>query len=147
MSNDFTIRVYALLFNEQNELLITQEEYRGVQFNKFPGGGLEWGEGPVDTIKRELKEELNVTGLSFSHFYTTDFFVESYFDTSTQVFSIYFRVNEVISKHELELDGEDTRLLGLSWINLSTLSKNDVTFPIDKKVVGLLLSELEALRQ
>ena len=141
MSLDFTIRVYALLFNEQNELLTTQEEYRGVQFSKFPGGGLEWGEGPINTLKRELEEELNLKDLTFSHFYTTDFFVESYFDTSTQVFSIYFKVNELINKNQIELDINDSRLLGLRWININSLSKKDVSFPVEKKVIGLLLGE------
>lgn len=142
MTTDFTIRVYALLFNEQNQLLTTREEYRGVQFNKFPGGGLEWGEGPIDTLKRELEEELNLKDLTFSHFYTTDFFVESYFDTSTQVFSIYFKVNEFIKSNDLALDSNDNRLLNLKWLDLKNLSSNDVTFPIDKKVVRLLLDEL-----
>ena len=139
MQNDFTIRVYALVTNQENEVLVMRETYRGIEFSKFPGGGLEWGEGILDTIKRELNEELNLSGLEFTHFYTTDFFVESYFDTSTQVISVYYKVRTPIAKNSLNIQVTDTRLLSYKWIAIDDLTDNEVTFPIDKHVVRLLL--------
>jgi len=139
MRNDFTIRVYALVANQENEVLVMRETYRGIEFSKFPGGGLEWGEGILDTIKRELREELNLSGLEFTHFYTTDFFVESYFDTSTQVISVYYKVRTPIAKNSVNIQVADTRLLSYKWIAFDDLTDDDVTFPIDKHVVRLLL--------
>ena len=37
----FNVRVYGLLINECNQILISDEEEYGVRFSKFPGGGLE----------------------------------------------------------------------------------------------------------
>lgn len=142
MQNDFTIRVYALVINHEQEILLMQESYRGIEFTKFPGGGLEWGEGILDAVKRELKEELNLTNLELTQFYTTDFFVESYFDTSTQVLSIYYKVAQPIAKESVQISIEDSRLLGCKWIALSDLCADDVTFPIDKHVVRLLTKAL-----
>ena len=61
----FTIRVYGILLNERQEVLLSDESYMGYRFTKFPGGGLEYGEGTVDCLKREIREEtgLEVTDL------------------------------------------------------------------------------------
>ena len=138
MTLNATIRVYALVFNEQNELLLLNESYNGIHFTKFPGGGLNFGEGTLDTISRELQEELNLKNLTYSHFYTTDFFVPSYFDSTVQVFSVYYVVDQTVPKTSIQVDKSDAHLHGVTWIPLDKVSTDDVTFPIDKKVAALL---------
>lgn len=136
----YTIRVYSILINENSEVLLMDESYRGIDFTKFPGGGLEWGEGILDCAERELREELSLENITLAHFYTTDFFVESYFDTTTQVISIYYKCAQSIQKDAVEMTKHDTRLLGMKWVPLAKLTTDDVTFPIDKKVVGMLIN-------
>jgi ADP-ribose pyrophosphatase YjhB (NUDIX family) len=136
----YTIRVYAIILNEVQEVLLMNESYRGIYFTKFPGGGLEWGEGLRDCVNRELEEELGLTNLDLDQFYTTDFFVESYFDTTTQVISVYYITAKPINKNSITLMDHDTRLISCKWVPLQKLRPNDVTFPIDKKVVEMLLS-------
>jgi len=138
-NHDYTIRVYAIILNEENEVLLMDESYRGIYFTKFPGGGLEWGEGLRDCIVRELDEELGLKNVSLEQFYTTDFFVESYFDTTTQVISVYYKTSIPVSKRSIKLADHDTRLIGSKWVPLGKLSAADVTFPIDKKVVRMLV--------
>ena len=138
--HNYTIRVYAIILNEADEVLLMDESYRGIYFTKFPGGGLEWGEGLRDCINRELEEELGLTKLDLQQFYTTDFFVESYFDTTTQVISVYYKNATPVKKNSIKLMDHDTRLIGSKWVPLAKLSQADVTFPIDKKVVGMLLN-------
>ena len=41
----FNIRVYGLLINDRNEILVSDEFRMGVFMTKFPGGGLKFGEG------------------------------------------------------------------------------------------------------
>ena len=53
----FNLRVYGILINEQNQLLVSDEYIRGMKITKFPGGGLEFGEGTRDCLKREFLEE------------------------------------------------------------------------------------------
>jgi len=69
----FNVRVYGLLINENNELLISDEKEYGKRFSKFPGGGLEIGEGLIDGLKREFMEECNMPVKVLQHYYTTDF--------------------------------------------------------------------------
>jgi 8-oxo-dGTP diphosphatase len=72
---------------------VSDEIIKGKFYTKFPGGGLEFGEGTRECLQREFKEE---TGLDVSigdHLYTTDFFQPSAFHTNHQIISIYYWVN------------------------------------------------------
>jgi ADP-ribose pyrophosphatase YjhB (NUDIX family) len=143
----FNVRVYGLLINEQNEVLISDEQEYGHRFIKFPGGGLEIGEGLIDGLKREFVEEceaeIEVTG----HFYTTDFFVRSAFNNS-QIISVYYKVKNItplnfpVKTIVYDFDGEGDVLQAFRWIKIADLTTDDVTFPTDKRVVELLRAEL-----
>ena len=85
---NFNVRVYGLLINERQEILISDEQEYSYRFIKFPGGGLEYGEGLTDGLKREFLEECALDIEVVSHFYTTDFFVKSAFNDS-QIISVY----------------------------------------------------------
>lgn len=139
----FNVRVYGLLINESGQILISDEEEYGVQFSKFPGGGLEYGEGLIEGLKREFVEECDVEVDVIEHFYTTDFFCKSAFNES-QIISIYYFVKP---KNELQLrfkevifdfDSQGDIKQAFRWKNLSDLNLDDVTFPTDKRVVELL---------
>ncbi|PWS33697.1 NUDIX domain-containing protein [Pedobacter paludis] len=139
----FNVRVYGLLINQHNEVLVSDEEEYGVRFSKFPGGGLEFGEGLIDGLKREFVEECNAEIEVVSHFYTTDFFEKSSFNDS-QVISIYYLVKE---KAPLELafktkiydfDGDGELLQAFRWVKIEDLSVEEITFRTDKTVAKLL---------
>jgi len=141
----FNIRVYGLLINDRNEILISDEQEYGMQFAKFPGGGLEHGEGLIDGLKREFIEECNVDIEVLSHFYTTDFYIKSAFNDS-QIISIYYLVknltplNLMFKTAPFDFDGGGDVLQSFRWVNLSDLRPEDVTFPIDQHVVKLLIN-------
>lgn len=143
----FNVRVYGLLVNDQNQVLISDEQEYGMQFTKFPGGGLEFGEGLIDGLKREFVEECNVEVDVISHFYTTDFFVKSAFNDS-QIISVYYLVknlsplNLMFKSVRFDFDGEGEILQSFRWIGLDKLSEEDVTFPTDKYVVKRLINDL-----
>src|ERR1700712_647975 len=86
----FTIRVYGILINEKKQLLVSDEFIRGSYYTKFPGGGLEIGEGTRDCLKREFMEEMNLEVAVGDHIYTTDFFQRSAFNHAHQILSIYY---------------------------------------------------------
>src|ERR1700744_6854 len=92
--NSFNVRVYGILMNDRGEVLVSDEQEYGMRFTKFPGGGLEYGEGLTEGLKREFIEECNAEIVIVSHFYTTDFFVKSAFN-DTQVISIYYLVKNI----------------------------------------------------
>ena len=89
----FNVRVYGVLMNEHKHVLMSDELIRGRQFTKFPGGGLELGEGMRSGLLREFKEETGVDVQVKEHLYTTDFFVPSSFDNDSQVICVYYMVS------------------------------------------------------
>ena len=60
--NKFNLRVYGILINKNNEVLLSSELRFEKPMIKFPGGGLEFGEGLVDCLKREFQEECGIEG-------------------------------------------------------------------------------------
>lgn len=138
----FNVRVYGLLINNKNEVLLSDEQSGGRVFSKFPGGGLELGEGLIDALKREFMEECSAEIEVLGHLYTTDFYEQSSFNDS-QILSIYYLVKEV---HPLLLnfktkpfDFDEGALQSFRWTRLDMLKTDDVTFKTDKNAIELLL--------
>lgn len=138
----FNIRVYGLLINENHEVLLSDENRFGRQFTKFPGGGLEWGEGTRDCLAREFKEELGIEVAVKDVFYLTDFFQASAFNSNDQLISIYYLVEypewKSIKVATNKFDFTDKEEVH-RWAKIADLSSEDVTFPIDKIVVQQLI--------
>ncbi len=134
MYSHFNVRVYGLLI-ANGSILVNDEVIHGRKVRKFPGGGLELGEGTSEGLAREFREELNLEIRVASHFYTTDYFVKSAWDNS-QVISIYYLVEAVAGDFQLmnvSPDAEQT-----VWVPLTDIRPEDFTLPIDKTVAGMI---------
>ena len=136
MSLPFNVRVYGILIH-QGQLLVSDEEYNGIRFTKFPGGGLQFGEGTVDCLKREFIEEMGLEIDIRSHFYTVDFFQPSAFNPQQQVISIYYLVHPTESDFSDPASGENNQHQ-VRWIALDAVNAAVFSLPIDKKVAGLI---------
>jgi 8-oxo-dGTP diphosphatase len=137
----FNLRVYGLLINDKNEILVSDERRNGVSFTKFPGGGLEFGEGLAEGLKREFQEEIGIDIEVEELFYVNDFLQVSAFNENHQLISFYYFVhfnetsilgNEIYTIPFPE-DGEKQR-----WISISELDFGLFTFPIDQLVAEKL---------
>ena len=150
----FTIRVYGILKDENNRILLSDEFIRGDYFTKFPGGGMEFREGTRDCLKREFKEETGLDVTVGDHIYTTDYFQISAFNKRDQIISIYYFVH-ANEPHELpnlrtkttvfdfepqQVSDMDAQFELLRWINWDELTEDSVSLPIDKIVVKMLKS-------
>lgn len=147
----FNIRVYGVLINEKDQVLVSDEYIRGNYFTKFPGGGLEFGEGTRDCLRREFLEEMNLNVEVGEHFYTTDYFQLSAFHPGQQIISIYYLVtaNEAITTRistipfdfdeiQLKVYSEQQETECFRFIDWEIFSEEAVTLPIDKIVARML---------
>lgn len=137
----FNVRVYGLLINAENEVLLSDEFEYNRRFTKFPGGGLEFGEGLIDGLKREFLEECNAEIDIINHFYTTDFYEKSSFNDS-QILSVYYLVKEIkplqLNFKTKLFDFDENIKQSFRWVNINKLTEQDVTFKTDQTVVSLL---------
>jgi len=144
-SGNFVIRVYGIIVNENSEVLLSDEFQLGMKMTKFPGGGLEFGEGTIDGLKREFKEECYGQEIKkITHFYTTDFFQKALFYENKQLISIYYMAelaNPIkfrISNKPFDFQENKNGNQSFRWIKINNLNEAEITFPIDKFVAGKL---------
>src|SRR4030095_13265516 len=147
----FNLRVYGILQGKNQEVLVSDEFIRGSQYTKFPGGGLELGEGTRVALKREFLEEMNLPVRVTDHLYTTDFFQMSAFNPEHQIISIYYRVealeeirvplrDKLFDFDEAQMEvyrktGETETFRFIPW---EIFSPDCLSLPIDKVVAALI---------
>jgi 8-oxo-dGTP diphosphatase len=146
----FNVRVYGILINEHDQVLVADELIKGTETTKFPGGGLELGEGLREGLAREFMEECKVNVHVTDHFYTTDFFVPSAFDPDSQIISVYYlctcrdwqQIKVSTKKFDYtSIDGKDAE--SFRWVALADLHhETSVLLPIDQVVLKMLIKWL-----
>ena len=150
----FNLRVYGVLINEKKQVVVSDEFIRGSYITKFPGGGLEFGEGTRDCLRREFKEELNLDVEIGDHIYTTDYFQLSAFNPGHQIISIYYfvraleEIKKALRDKEFDFDEQELKVYATTgetetfrFIDWDDFSEESVTLPIDK-IVARLIKEI-----
>jgi len=148
-----SIRVYGLLINEHRQVLLSDEFIRGQDYTKFPGGGLEFGEGLREGLKREFQEELQLNVEVADHIYTTDFYQQSAFNPNHQILSVYYHVHPLepirvaLRKKAFDFDAAQLAVYEKTqqtetfrYIDWNDFSGEALSLPIDKIVADLLKS-------
>ncbi len=145
----FVVRVYGIYFDPENGILVSDELVYNQKITKFPGGGLEFGEGTIACLEREMLEETQTKFEIISHFYTTDFFAPSVFNDQIQVLSIYYLIqpigplNFIVSKEEFDFKEEKEGSQSFRFIKLAEIGENDFTLKIDKAVGQMLKKRIQ----
>jgi len=150
----FTIRVYGILLNQRKQVLVSDEHIRGNYYTKFPGGGLELGEGTRDCLKREFMEEMNLQVEVGAHLYTTDYFQMSAFNPDDQIIAIYYFAKALepitvpirtipfdFDEREKKIYEEKRQTETFRFIDWNDFSADSVTLPIDK-IAATIVKEL-----
>jgi 8-oxo-dGTP diphosphatase len=140
----FNIRVYAIILNEKDQIMLSDEYVLDREMTKFPGGGMHFGEGPADCLRREAMEEFGQALEITAHFYTTHFFQQALYYADHQLISIYykarfpepirFRISETPFDFPPEINGSQS----FRWASLHTLKEEELSFPIDRVVLRQL---------
>lgn len=142
----FIIRVYGIYNAAGKGILVSDEYVHGRYITKFPGGGLEFGEGTIDCLKREMMEETGHEFVVKDHFYTTDFFVPSAFDDTSQVVSVYYMMepvgdfNHKVSSDKFNFPVIEHGAQAFRFVPISEINDEAFTLVIDQKV-GKMLKE------
>jgi 8-oxo-dGTP diphosphatase len=151
MISMFNIRVYGILINEKRQVLVSDEFIRGAYITKFPGGGLEFGEGTRECLAREFMEEMNLNVKVADHIYTTDFYQQSAFNAAHQIISIYYfaeamePITAPLRSKAFDFDAQQMKMYKetgetetFRFIDWDDFSEETVSLPIDKIVAKMI---------
>ena len=145
----FNIRVYGILINKEKQVLLSDECIQGKFYTKYPGGGLEFGEGTRVCLEREFMEEMQLRVRVGDHIYTTDFYQQSAFNPAHQIISIYYFVKALapitVPLHSKAFDFDPLLISkqqiipeSFRFIDWDLLQENELTLPIDKLVTKII---------
>ena len=151
MISMFNIRVYGILINEKRQVLVSDEFIRGAYITKFPGGGLEFGEGTRECLAREFMEEMHLKVKVTNHIYTTDFYQQSAFNAAHQIISIYYfaealePITAPLRSKAFDFDAQQLKMYEetgetetFRFIDWDNFSEDTVSLPIDKIVAKMI---------
>lgn len=139
----FTVRVYGILVHN-NKILISHERYKKKAFSKFPGGGLKLGEGVINGLKREFKEEMDIEIEPSYLFHVTESLQISRFDNEKQVIALYYIVQShetekipILNKEELHPNKGEV----FEWIELNAFKNEMLSFESDREAAQKLFGK------
>jgi 8-oxo-dGTP pyrophosphatase MutT (NUDIX family) len=139
----FNVRVYfflmaggapGALFGDR--VLLSDEIIAGRRYTKWPGGGLEFGEGPEDCARREAVEELGQPINLGPLVHATGEFVRSAWRPDEQVLCHYY-----LARLEAEaafriaaapFEFEAGAVQSFRWVDLDDLDEGDLSFATDR---------------
>jgi 8-oxo-dGTP diphosphatase len=144
---EYNLRVYGLLI-EEGRVLITDELRSGTPMTKFPGGGVEAGEGLEEALIREWEEETYTKIRVGKLLYVNPFYHKSGFFVSLPLLSVYYQVH-LEEPLACELNTEKYFLpketpgdwQQFRWLNLNDLATEEFTFVVDKALVENIVNQ------
>lgn len=125
--------VSAVCRQDQYFLLIKRAKPSFQNWLAFPGGKIERGETPVQALRRELKEETNLSASEFRHLTTIDLV-----DAPSKRRSYFLSVYEAFDVKGEAMPGDDAA--EIHWLTLTQMRKQR-TIPSVLEIAEKLLSE------
>ena len=123
------IGVYGFIIKDDKIALI--KKARGGYIGKLdlPGGGMEYGESAIETLKRELMEEAGVL-VKRAHLldvvtYTFKWQMEEDVIENLHHIGILYVIDEF--ENELKSEPDNIDSLGCSWYQIDKLNQNEIT--------------------
>ena len=148
----FNVRVYFLLvagaseaslgqgvagLTAEDEVLVSDEVIAGRNCTKWPGGGLEFGEGPRDCALREAREELGQDIVLGPLVHATGTFVRSAWRPEEQVLCHYYlaRLDEPpgFPITEVPFPADASIVQSFRWVRLADFDGSALTFATDRE--------------
>ena len=143
----FNVRIYFFLISNKideshSQVLLSDEILGGKQCTKWPGGGLEFGEGPRDCARREAREELGQEIELGPLVHATGGFVRSAWRPEEQVLCHYYVARlkgpATFRVTDNPFDFEDGGAQSFRWESMQDFDLQQLTFATDREAAHAL---------
>ena len=147
----FNVRVYFFLMDRPlldgrpapgSRVLLSDECLAGQDCTKLPGGGLEFGEGPMECARREAREELGQDINPGPLVHVTGDFVRSAWRGEEQVLCHYYLATlpdpAEFRLAEDRFDYPEDQRESFRWVELADLTEAKLTFGVDHAALQAL---------
>ena len=151
----FNVRVYFFLLDRplignrpdpESQVLLSDEFLSGKNCTKWPGGGLEFGEGPQDCAHREALEELGQDICLGPLIHATGNFVRSSWRGEEQVLCQYYLATlkepPAFRVSAQPFDYPSPNVESFRWTPLHSVTQEDLSFEVDRDALSTLKSGL-----
>jgi 8-oxo-dGTP diphosphatase len=137
MMNQWNIRVYVFaIYN--NHFLVLHEPFSGKMVNKLPGGGVEFGESPINTINREFQEEFGIILEQKPQLVYVDEWPQVHpVHQHQQLLTMYYK----LSLHSDKITLMDDSIKNYQWLSFSKESEQCLDLPFDKRALNFLIND------
>jgi 8-oxo-dGTP pyrophosphatase MutT (NUDIX family) len=120
MSNKIQKTSVKALFYSNDRVLMLKDDKGNWE---LPGGKLEFGEHPQDTLKRELEEELALNDVSIDEVINVWDFTAKYMDDDYQFVIIVFKCSSL--EYKITISDEHTEYKWADHFEIDTLPMKD----------------------
>ena len=122
--------VYGVIIKDDKILLVKKS--RGAYIGKYdlPGGSIEHGEKPAETLKREIMEETGMTVKSYKILDANSALVDwdsPYTNAREHMHHIGIIYDVELEDGEIKTDGDGLDSLGALWYSINNIQKEDVS--------------------
>lgn len=136
-ASDATLARSAAGLDPEDEVLVSDEVIAGRNCTKWPGGGLEFGEGPRECALREAREELGQDIVLGPLVHATGTFVRSAWRPEEQVLCHYYlaRLEEPpgFPITEVPFSADSPAAQTFRWERIGDFDGNALTFATDRE--------------
>lgn len=112
------VSIKAIFFKEEKIFMLKDEKGKW----EFPGGGIEFGEHPEESLQRELKEELGIDKVQIGDIINVWDFVSKRNDVDHQHIIIVYECKADLSNISISSEHVEHRWITLDEINSSVMN-------------------------
>lgn len=151
----FNVRVYGFILRDGPraddgttgmEVLLSDESIMGRNCTKWPGGGLEFGEGPEECLRREAEEEMAQDMRVGRLIHATRGFVRSAWRPEEQVLCHYYLAHiaspQLLRTSDVPFGFAPGSVQSFRWVPVAALREEDLTFATDREALLSLKEHL-----
>jgi ADP-ribose pyrophosphatase YjhB (NUDIX family) len=134
------VRVQAIIFNSNGELLLAKHQKSRKSYWVLPGGGVNFGEKMDEALKRELSEEL---GIKKPHIKELTF-IDEFINENRHVILVSFRVGiEPPEIQTIKVEVADEAIKQVHFFSQNRITESFDTFYPSKDIILELFKLME----